>query len=98
MAAYVLAEVEILDREGYAEYAALVPGTLEPFGGRFLVRGGDAQLLEGEWPKLRRVILEFPDAQAARAWWSSPLYEKPKALRQAHSRSRLLLIEGVPPE
>ena len=98
MAAYVLAEVEILNREGYAEYSALVPGTLAPFGGRFLARGGNVQPLEGEWPTLRRVILEFPNADAARAWWSSPIYQKPKAMRQAHSRSRLLLLEGIPPE
>ncbi len=73
----------------------MVPATIEKFGGRFLVRGGATQVLEGEWPQRRRVILEFPSVEAARQWWDSPEYEKPKALRQANSDGRLLLIEGA---
>ena len=95
MAAYVIAEVNITNPEGYKEYAAVVPATIEKYGGRFLVRGGKAQGLEGEWPECRRVIIEFPSADAARRWFDSPEYEKPMALRRANSEGRLLLIEGV---
>jgi uncharacterized protein (DUF1330 family) len=94
MAAYVIAEIDIADPEGYKAYTSIVPATIALYGGRFLVRGGAAEVLEGDWPPLRRVLLEFPSAEAARAWWDSPEYAKPKALRRAASRGRLILLEG----
>ena len=96
MAAYVMAEVEVTNPDGYREYTTHVPGTIAKYGGRFLVRGGNAEVLEGEWPQLRRVIIEFPSLAAARQWWDSPEYEKPKALRRANSKGRLILLEGAP--
>ena len=95
MAAYVIAEVNITNPEGYKAYAAVVPATIEKYGGRFLARGGKAHPLEGDWPECRRVIIEFPSVEAARKWWDSPEYEEPMALRRANSKGRLLLIEGV---
>jgi uncharacterized protein (DUF1330 family) len=95
MPAYVLAEIEITNPEGYKEYSAQVPATLAKYGGRFLVRGGKAHLLEGEWPERRRVLLEFPTVDAARQWWDSSEYAKPKELRRSASKGRLLLMEGV---
>lgn len=95
MAAYVYAEIEIVNPGGYKEYTKLVPDTIVRYGGRFLHRGGDAEVLEGEWPQRRRVIIEFPSLQAAKAWWDSPEYRQPKALRRANSKGRLLLLDGV---
>ena len=95
MAAYVLAEIEITNPEGYKEYAALVPATIQQYGGRFLARGGKTKVLEGDWPERRRVIIEFPSLDAAQKWWDSPEYQKPKALRKANSNGRLVLIEGA---
>ena len=95
MAAYVLAEIEITNPEGYKEYTKAVPATIMKYGGRFLVRGGANHVLEGEWPQKRRVVLEFPSVEAARKWWDSPEYEKPKAMRRANSKGRLLLLEGI---
>ena len=95
MPAYVVAEVKITNPEGYKEYSAQVPATIEKYGGRFLVRGGKSQALEGDWPEVRRVIIEFPSVDAARKWFDSPEYEKPKALRKANSEGRLLLMEGA---
>jgi len=97
MAAYVLAEIEIVNPEGYKEYTKVVPGTIAQYGGKFLTRGGNTEVLEGEWPQRRRVLIEFPSVQAAKAWWDSPEYEKPKAVRKANSNGRLLLLEGVAP-
>jgi uncharacterized protein (DUF1330 family) len=91
----VLAEIEITNPEGYKEYTTHVPATIARYGGRFVVRGGKAQVLEGEWPERRRVLIEFPTVDAARKWFDSPEYEKPKAMRQANSKGRLLLLEGV---
>jgi uncharacterized protein (DUF1330 family) len=95
MTAYVIAEIEIVNAEGYKEYTTMVPATIEQYGGRFLVRGGKAEVLEGEWPAQRRVILEFASMEAAKRWWDSPEYVKPKALRKANSKGRLILLEGV---
>ncbi len=96
MAAYILAEIEVVDPEGYKEYTTHVPATIAKYGGRFLVRGGAAEVLEGDWPQRRHVVLEFPSMDAARRWWDSPEYEKPKALRRANSHGRLILLEGAP--
>jgi uncharacterized protein (DUF1330 family) len=96
MAAYVIAEIEITNPEGYKEYTAHVPATIANHGGRFLVRGGAAEVLEGDWPQKRRVIIEFASMEAARRWWNSPEYEKPKAMRRANSKGRLILLDGAP--
>ncbi|MBK6980098.1 MAG: DUF1330 domain-containing protein [Betaproteobacteria bacterium] len=94
MTAYVIAEIDVTNPEGYKPYTQLVPASIALYGGRFLVRGGAAEVLEGDWPQLRRVILEFPSMEAARAWWDSPEYAKPKELRRANSKGRLVLLEG----
>jgi uncharacterized protein (DUF1330 family) len=97
MTAYVIAEVEIVNAEGYKGYTTMVPATIEQYGGRFLARGGKSETLEGDWPALRRVIIAFDSMEAAKRWWDSPEYAKPKALRRANSKGRLILIEGVTP-
>ena len=97
MPAYVLAEIEITNPEGYKEYTAAVPATIAQDGGKFLVRGGSVEVLEGDWPARRRVLLEFPSLEAAKRWWDSPEYEKPLAMRRANSNGRLLLLEGAAP-
>ncbi len=95
MPAYVIANVTVKDPARYATYRQQVDATLEPFGGRFLARGGNIEVLEGEWRPGRLVILEFPSVAQARAWWDSPAYAAAKALRQATSDGTLLVIEGV---
>jgi uncharacterized protein (DUF1330 family) len=97
MSAYVLAEIEITNPDGYKEYTQQVPSTIAKYGGRFLVRGGSVEILEGEWPQRRRVLIEFDSMEAAKKWWNSPEYEKPLALRRANSNGRLLLLEGAKP-
>lgn len=95
MAAYVLAEIEITNPDGYKEYTQVVPATIAQYGGKFLHRGGSVHVLEGDWPQRRRVILEFPSKEHALEWYNSPEYEKPLALRKANSNGRLLLLDGV---
>jgi len=97
MAAFVIVDVTITDPKTYERYKALTPGSLVPYGGRFVARGGATETLEGSWSPQRIVILEFASAADARAWWSSPEYAEAKALRQASSRTEMLLVEGVPP-
>jgi uncharacterized protein (DUF1330 family) len=95
MAAYVLAEIEITNPDGYKEYTASVPATIAQYGGKFLTRGGAVEVLEGDWPQRRRVLIEFPSMDAAKRWWNSPEYAKPQAMRRANSKGRLLLMEGI---
>jgi uncharacterized protein (DUF1330 family) len=93
--AFVIANVNVLDPVRYEDYKRLVPGTLARFGGRFIARGGQVDVLEGDWQPNRLVILEFPSVEKARAWWSSPEYAEARALRQATSKGTLLILEGL---
>ena len=95
MAAYVVVEVEVRDKERYETYKRMVPPTLTPYGGRFIVRGGEAETLEGEWSPKRVVIVEFPSVERAKAWWGSVEYAGAKALRQATAHSRMIVVAGV---
>ena len=95
MAAYVLAEIEITNPEGYKAYTAIVPATIEQYGGKFLHRGGGIDVLEGDWPQRRRVIIEFPSMEAARAWYDSKEYAAAKALRHSTSSARIIAVTGV---
>lgn len=95
MAAYIVVEVEVQDKERYETYKRMVPPTLAAYGGRFIVRGGEAETLEGEWSPGRVVIVEFPSAERAKAWWGSEEYAEAKALRQATAHTRMILVAGV---
>lgn len=96
MAAYVIAQVDINDPERYADYRTMVPASLEKYGGKFIARGGRAEVLEGEKQLPQRlVIIEFASVERAKAWWASEEYRAAKELRQATSNGTLFLIEGV---
>jgi uncharacterized protein (DUF1330 family) len=95
MTAYVIADIDIHDPEAYREYVALTPATLQPHGGRFVVRGGSCQVVEGDWQPGRVVVIEFPSADDARNWYDSPDYAAAKAIRQRASTGKLLLVEGA---
>lgn len=95
MAAYVIADIEILDSAGFEEYRRQVPATIAAHGGRYLARGGATEVLEGTWSPKRCIILEFPDMDRARAWWSSPEYTPLRALRERTTKSNLIVTEGL---
>jgi len=95
MPSYVLATVTVKDPVRYEDYRRLVTPTVAKYGGRFIVRGGNVEVLEGEWQAKRLVLLEFPSVDQARAWWSSPEYSEAKLIRQATSEGTLLILEGV---
>jgi len=75
---------------------ALMP-SMEKYGGRFVARGGPIHVLEGEWPRERLIIAEFPSMERAQQWWVSLEYAEPKALRQATADSELVIVQGVEP-
>ena len=92
MSAYVIANVTVKDPVRYEDYRRLVSPTLARFGGRFIARGGQVEVLEGAWHGTRLVLLEFPSMEAARNWWSSPEYAEAKLIRQATSEGTLLMF------
>lgn len=94
MACFVAVEIAIHDPVRYERYKELAPPSIGLYGGRYAVRGGTVTTLEGSWCPARFVLLEFPTADQARAWWNSPEYAPAKALRQASARTEMILIEG----
>jgi uncharacterized protein (DUF1330 family) len=97
MSAYIIAEVEVTDPSTYASYRARTPGVVARHGGRFIVRGGAAETLEGEGEPGRVVVLEFPDLAAARRFYASPEYQAIIGIRHQAAKSRLILVEGHTP-
>ena len=95
MSAYVIVQVDVKDPARYEDYKKLVPPSLEPFGGRFIVRGGKTETLEGTWAPKRFVIVEFPSVEQAKAWWDSPEYRAARDLRWATADSQLIVAEGL---
>jgi uncharacterized protein (DUF1330 family) len=95
MAAYLIVEIQVRDPEGYEEYRKLASDTVRAHGGRYLVRGGAVEVLEGEWDPRRVVILEFPTLARAKEWWSSPEYQKAREIRIRAAGARMLLVEGM---
>ncbi len=95
MPAYVLVQIDVRDAAAYERYKALAGPTVAAHGGRYLVRGGPTEILEGSWQPRRLVILEFADAARAKAWWSSPEYTEAKDIRHGCAGTEMLLAEGV---
>ncbi|MDH4144147.1 MAG: DUF1330 domain-containing protein [Acidimicrobiia bacterium] len=97
MPAYIIGEVEVTDPEAYAPYMPKAQASIEAAGGRYVVRGGDVDSLEGAPPAGRIVVLEFESMDAARAWYHGAEYQAALPLRQAASNGRLFLVDGVAP-
>ena len=95
MPAYMIVNANINDPTGYAEYQKRVPDTLKKFGGKFLVRGGKFEVLEGQPNVVRSVVLEFPSYDEAKRFWSSPEYGELKKLRAGKAKLDVYLVEGA---
>ena len=96
MPAYVVSEIDVTDPVKYEDYKKLVPASIALYGGRYLTRGGATTVLEGGWTPKRVVVLEFPDADRARAWYASPEYTKARAARAGASDAKIIVVEGIP--
>jgi uncharacterized protein (DUF1330 family) len=94
MPAYVIVETDVRDPEQYERYKAASPGAIAAGGGRFLARGGELAVLEGDWHPRRLVLLEFEDLEAARRWYESPEYRDAKQLREGAATLRMVAVEG----
>ena len=97
MPAYVLSEVEILDERVADRYRPIAAASIARYGGRYLVRGGTIDVIEGDWPSNKRVVIvEFPTMERARAWYGSAEYAEALELRQTALNRRLIFVDGVP--
>ena len=97
MPGYVIVEITVRNREAYERYKQLAAPAVAAYGGRYLVRGGTTETLEGTWAPGRFVVLEFPTVKAGREWWESPEYAPARALRQSCADTEMLLVEGILP-
>lgn len=95
MAGYVIANVDVKDQAGYEEYRKLVPATVAKYGGKYVVRGGAVEKLEGAWQPKRVVVLEFASVEQARRWYTSEEYRPAKAMRQKAAITDVVVVEGA---
>jgi uncharacterized protein (DUF1330 family) len=96
MSAYVIVGVDVIEPEAYAEYTRGVPATLEPYQGRFVVRGGAFEVIEGEFTSPRIVVLTFPSVEQAKAWHKSADYQAILPIRARNARTAfMVVVEGV---
>jgi len=98
MAAYIVAHVDVEDWDAYREYMRHTPRVIERFGGKFVVRGGAMETLEGPEKTLRLVVIEFPSMDDARGFYRSDEYARIKRLRDGAGFAKLVLVDGYPIE
>jgi uncharacterized protein (DUF1330 family) len=97
MSAYVISEVEMRGAADFEFYRTIAAKTIAQYGGRYLVRGGAANLIEGGPPPKTIIIVEFPTMERLREWYASPEYAEALKLRQTALDRRLIFVEGVAP-
>ena len=95
MAAYLIANVEIKDIEKFKDYMKATPTIIKQFGGKFLVRGGDFEICEGNWNPKRLVVVEFESMQKAKQFYNSPEYKVVIDLRQSSAYTEWIFVEGL---
>ena len=95
MAAYLIAQVNVTDPETFAQYSSRVPGVIEQYGGRYLVRGGTTEAVEGSWTPARLVVVEFPSMEQLKRFYYSDEYAPLIELRNQSAHTDLTFIEGI---
>ena len=94
MAGYVIADVDVTDPELFAEYRKLVSATVEQYGGKYLARGGESVVVEGDWTPSRTVVIEFESFEQAKAWYHSDEYAPALKMRLESANSSVLIVDG----
>lgn len=95
MPAYIISNVEVFNADAYGEYGALAVPAIEKYGGRFLARGGAAEVLEGGWSAHRVVVVEFPTVEQAKTFYNSPEYTEAKSKREGAADFKMMVVEGL---
>jgi uncharacterized protein (DUF1330 family) len=97
MPSYVVVDIAVHDPKGYEEYKRLAPPAVAAYGGKYLVRGGKVEVLEGDWRPSRFVILEFPEMEQAKKWLDSEEYQLARSLRHKTAVTKMIVAEGIAP-
>ena len=95
MSAYIIVDIDVHDPVRYEEYKKLAAPTVTAYGGKYIVRGGKAETLEGAWSPKRLVVLEFPSIAQAKAWLNSPEYSPARKIRHATATNEMIVVEGI---
>jgi uncharacterized protein (DUF1330 family) len=95
MPAYIIVDIDIVDSVGYEQYKNLAGATVESYGGKYIVRGGKSEVLEGNWSPKRVVILQFDSIERAKAWLNSEEYREPRKMRHRTARTNMIVVEGM---
>ncbi len=95
MAGYVIVNIDVKDAAAYEEYRKVVPASIEKYGGKFVVRGGPFEVVEGDWQPQRLVILQFESAAQAKRWYDSEEYREPKEIRFRAATAQVVIVEGL---
>jgi uncharacterized protein (DUF1330 family) len=95
--AYIVVEIQVTDPETMKQYSPKAAALIESLGGRFVVRGGKVEVLEGEPPAGRVTIVQFPSMERAQQFWNSPAYREIAPIRHKAAKTRSFLVEGVAP-
>ena len=95
MSAYVVVEIEILDPVGYEEYKKQAAATVHQYGGKYVVRGGKAEVLEGDWDPKRIVVLQFESMDRPKEWLNCEEYREPRKMRHRTAKTNMILVEGI---
>ena len=95
MPAYVIVETIVSDPERYERYKEAAPPAITAYGGRYLARGGEKTVLEGDWDPVRVVILEFPDLETAKRWYASDEYGAARTVREGAASLNMVAVDGL---
>src|SRR5881397_1907669 len=95
MPAYIIVEIDVLDAAGYEEYKKLAGSTVEKYGGKYIVRGGKTEVLEGDWKPKRIVVLPYDSAKRAKEWLTCEEYREPRKMRHRTARTNIILVDRM---
>jgi uncharacterized protein (DUF1330 family) len=94
MSAYIIVEIEITDPVGYEDYKKQAAATVHNYDGKYIVRGGKTEVLEGDWIPKRIVVLEFPTMKRAKEWLTCEEYREPRKMRHRTAKTNMILVDG----
>ena len=95
MAAYLVVDIEVTDPVRFEEYKKLAPVAIGKYGGRYLIRGGAYETIEGDWKPQRLTMVEFESMDKAKAFYASPEYRRAIQARAGAAKMNMLLVQGV---
>jgi uncharacterized protein (DUF1330 family) len=94
MPGYLIADIEVTNQDMFDEYRKVVPATIEKYGGEYIIRGGAAEALEGDWNPNRVVVLKFESLERAKEWYNSDEYQSILSLRTGASNGNVIMVDA----